>query len=748
MNKKTKILLLIPPSFLFPMGAAYVAATLENAGYDYDIYGFFYDNRAWFKRNRVGADGRGKGEAVRHISMGMSLESLFEVIAREKYDYILAGGLVGFFRWFYGILPQIKGYDPQCKIIMGGGITKDLPETVLFEKLEVDFILKGEAETNLIELMTVLSTGTSRANDLKKVHGLCWKDSVPAIRKNAPVRFDLEKTNILPAWDAFPIDEYISLSDTLLRFNKTFFPVLAGRGCPNVCAFCSPSVGRFAPRSVDSVISEMIHWMGKYNFDFFFIYSEIAFDDESYTQEFCRKYKKKIKKPWVGQLRTDVNFSVETYRLMKETGCMFISMGFESASDRVLKIMRKRTTFGDHMRNLSQAKDSGLNVFGNFMFGHETETAAEIKETFDFLNQHDLISGPSNGLASIIVYPGTGYYRNAEKKGLVADSFKYLLSYSMKAGISYVDIREKDDASKLNVSALSDDDFYNVVCTENIKHRRLYSKRHAAVIAERAFELGSEPGFVFKGKCPTCGNPITFEPGSYHNPLNITKLCDRCYYNVSVDIYQFDELKSYAEHLRVSIKESNKMVVLGSWIMDLIFSGALSIPYKKIIAWVDPENPEVSNRKYFYHLPQLSLAALKAHRYDAIVALRPRCLSTPQIMEGHGLDPDAKIIHLIPDAFNPVISKTLTGKTVAVVGESHSMKRVGKFLAVDKSVAKMKHYSNIQEICDADVKYDLIVLDPEEFHVDRHEFAQRSRYLINEILHAEFLLDGGYYVKR
>jgi radical SAM superfamily enzyme YgiQ (UPF0313 family) len=747
MNHKPKILFILPPAFLFPMGAAYVAATLENAGYGYDIYGFFYDNRAWFKRNRIGADKNSERGAVRNISALMSQDSLFELIARENYEYVLVGGLVGFFRWFYQILPKVKGYNPNCKIIMGGGITKDLPENTIFEKLEVDYILKGEAETNLIELLTLLSMKNPNPCDWFKLPGLCWKDNTSSIRKNATVRFDIEKNILRPSWDSFNIDEYITLSDTLFHFNKTFFPILVGRGCPNVCAFCSPSVGHFTPCSVDSVISEMKYWVDKYDFDFFAIYSEVAFDDESYTQEFCQKYIKEINKPWVGQLRTDVKFSAETYRLMKEAGCMFICMGFESSNDRVLKIMKKRTTFSDHLRNMTQAKEAGLNVVGNFMFGHETETAEEIKETFNFLNQHDLINGPANGIASIIVYPGTGYYRNAEKNGLISDPFKYLLSYSMKAGISSVDIREKDDASRLNISALSNDMFYDVVCTEYIKHRRLYSKRHAAVDVERAFEFGSEAGFIFKGKCPTCGSLINFDPEAYHNPLNITKLCDSCYYSVCVDIYQFLESENYLKFLKVSINSCNKIVVYGGWIMDLIFCGAISISYDKIIAWVDPENPEVSNYKYFYHIPQLSLADLKIQDYDAIITLKPRVFATPQIIEEHGLNPHAIILNLLPDTVNEVIIEAMAGKLVAIAGVSDAAKKVNELLAAKKSAITITNYSNIRDICRTDIKYDYIIFDEDEFGAKRQEFAQNSRYKINAILYAKFLLEGGYYAR-
>jgi len=747
MSNKPKILLLLPPAFLYPMGAACVAATLENAEYDYDIYGFFYDNRAWFKRNRIDMDKICKGGAVRNISAPVSQDVFFELIAKEKYDYLLVGGLVGFFRWFYGILPQVKGYNPNCKIIMGGGITKDLPENTILEKLDLNYILKGEAETNLIALLNVLSQENPKLCDLIKIPGLCWKDGASTIRKNATVRFDIEKNVVIPAWDSFNIEEYISLSDTLLHFNMTFFPILMGRGCPNVCGFCSPSIGRFTPCSVDNVISEMKYWVEKYNFDLFFIYSEVAFVDESYTQDFCHKYIKEIGKPWVGQIRTDVNFSADTYRLMKDAGCIFMGMGFESSNDRVLKIMKKRATFSDHLRNLTRAKEAGLNVFGNFMFGHETETADEIKETFNFINQYDLIQGPANGLAAIIIYPGTSYYRTAEENGLIDDPFKFLLSYSLKAGISAVDVREKHAAARLNISALSDDEFYDVVCTENIKHRRIYSERHAARDVTRTFEFDSEPGFVFEGKCPTCGNPVKFDPKAYLNPLNITKNCDVCYFTVVHNIYQFSDTEKYLEDVKEHIKQSNKIVIYGSWIMDLIYCGALSIPYEKIIAWVDPENPEISNYKYFYHMPQLSLEKLKEHEYDAVITLKPRVLSTPRIIEKYGLNPQCKTINLLPDILNTDIAKALRDKKIAIAGITEAVQKVKELLEVENSAGRIDHFSDVSEICNEKSKYDFVVFDKNECGIDRKEFAQNSRYRINEIFHVEFLYDGGFYTR-
>ena len=429
MKKEQKILLVVPPSFLYPMGFAYVAAVLRKAGKNFDVFGFFYDDRAWF--DRIDTSDRGKQDDIVNLSSADSEAFFFELVEREAYDLILLGGLVGFFRWFRELLPRLKETAPRSRLVLGGGITKDVSERMLFDHLGIDFILRGEAETNLTDFLAALENPDPEGGLLTAVPGLVCRDRQPDSTTRPALRLDLSDSSILPAWDIFNAEEYIKLSDTLFRMERTFFPILAGRGCPNVCAFCSPSVGRFLPRSVDSTISEMKHWADTYEFDFFFIYSEIAFMDEEFTREFCARVSAEIGKPWMGQIRTDVTFSVDTYRLMKDSGCMFINMGFESANDRVLKRMNKGTTVDDHLRNVNRAREAGLRVFGNFMFGHDSETAEEIRETFDFLNRYDLISGPANGLAGIIIYPGTKYHRIAQKRGLTGDPLDFLLTYSV-----------------------------------------------------------------------------------------------------------------------------------------------------------------------------------------------------------------------------------------------------------------------------------------------------------------------------
>jgi hypothetical protein len=89
----------------------------------------------------------------------------------------------------------------------------------------------------------------------------------------------------------------------------------------------------------------------------------------------------------------------------------------------------------------------------------------------------------------------------------------------------------------------------------------------------------------------------------------------------------------------------------------------------------------------------------------------------------------------------------MAGKLVAIAGVSDAAKKVNELLAAKKSAITITNYSNIRDICRTDIKYDYIIFDEDEFGAKRQEFAQNSRYKINAILYAKFLLEGGYYAR-
>ncbi len=743
---EVKTLLLIPPSFLFPMGPAYVAATLERAGYPFDIYAFLYDNRCWFRDSERNAPlDQGNGSAIRWIAGADATAELQRIIHRRQYDYILTGGLVGFFRWFYNVLPPLKGYSPGSLLILGGGMTKDVAAEMLFRHLPIDYALAGEAETNLSELLQLLESGVRSPDELAAVPGLICKDGAAGTRKNPVRRLDLERTDLLPAWDLFPIEEYIRLSDTLLKMEKTFFPILVGRGCPNVCAFCSPSVGRFQARPLDAVLGEMSHWNERHAFDFFFIYSEVAFEDEEFTREFCTRVKTEIGRPWVGQLRTDVEFSVDTYRLMKESGCMFICLGFESACDRVLKAMNKRTTVADHLRNLTRAKEAGLRVFGNFMFGHDQETAEEIHASFAFLDEHKLINTPANGLASIIIYPGTKYYRTAKDRGLVGDELQFLLTYSLRAGIASADIREVEEAGKLNISALTNDRFYETICNENIRFRRAFNRRHRLLNVSRRFAMGATAGFTYRGTCPECGTLVEFAAQETACALDVAKVCPGCYFQVNVDVFAFAEMAAHLSWLKSELERHEHIVVYGPWNMQVLFSGALEVPADRIVAWIDPWQPKTVSRRYFYHYPVSGSNQLEPGRCDVVLCTWPRIVATMDLALSAATERGIPLLNVFPDELNPAVPGIDAGSQIAMCGDSLRIRDLIRQLSAQAGRTKVAHFPQSEVLCSTGSLFDLVVVDPRETTETRQTVALTSTYRIDQVLYPEHLAEGGLY---
>ncbi len=733
---KNKILLIIPPVDLYPLGPAYVASVLESERKGYDVYGFNYNNSAWYKKNSLKEN---KEELVSNIPANNAIENLFQIVRDNQYTYILIGGLVGFFRWFHTIIPTIKGLSPNSIVIMGGGITKDLKGSILFEKLGIDYILGGEAETNLSMFINLLEQGKVNYKEFSCIPGLCWKDNSGAVHKNPTSRFDINKNLVLREWDSLNVEKYIKLSSTWLRSDKTFFPILIGRGCSNVCAFCSPSIGKFTTSDIDNVINEMKYWRSKYDFDFFNTYSEIAFDDDEYTQEFCRRYIDEIGIPWVGQLRTNVNFYDKTYEIMNEANCMFLFFGFESSNDRVLKKMKKNATYGDHIRNLNQARKAGLKVFGNFMFGHLTETAEEIRETFDFISTYDLTSNPAYfGLASIITYPGTGYYRYAEKEGLINDPFQFLLSYSLKAGISDVNIRNITNDKKLNISALNDDDYFDVICSENIKYFFKYYEKHSIKDFESNFLLGENPGWIFSGDCPTCGNKIEFSKDSFVNPLNINTSCDNCYYTAIVDIYKLPEFKEILNNIKKQLNGSKRIVFVGSEIMDLLFNSSIALNYDNIISWYNHSDPNQSEKDFFYSKRQIKLKDLPESKCDTIVTIgEVDCVH--QII---GVDDKVQVVNIIPNIYNNHLLNLMKGKKIAIVKSKQLLSIIHHFENIN---IEYEMYGSLTELINAEL-FDFVLFDPEKEQISRNIFSMRSQYRIEQIIEPSLINYGGYLV--
>lgn len=207
--------------------------------------------------------------------------------------------------------------------------------------------------------------------------------------------------------------------------------LLTSRVCPWQCVFCNensyiPNMGR---RSVDSVIDELNYLDRKYGVGSVVIHDSMFFQNPSWLREWIDKYPRKANKVWpywaAGRADTVRQWPDLFEALVKETNWSTISIGFESGSDRILRLLNKECTEEDNFfaidllnRIADEQKAKGKTVpyfWSNIMLGIPGEEPEDAFKTMRMLKRMRYVY-PS--ISFYAPYPGSalGYQLIAEGK--------------------------------------------------------------------------------------------------------------------------------------------------------------------------------------------------------------------------------------------------------------------------------------------------------------------------------------------
>jgi anaerobic magnesium-protoporphyrin IX monomethyl ester cyclase len=91
---------------------------------------------------------------------------------------------------------------------------------------------------------------------------------------------------------------------------------------------------------------------------------------------------------WGAEVRLERYWTRERCRDLRSGGCVAVSVGFESASQRVLDAMGKGTRLSDMRRTIANLADAGIAVQIMAFTGFPTETYDEAMATISFLERH------------------------------------------------------------------------------------------------------------------------------------------------------------------------------------------------------------------------------------------------------------------------------------------------------------------------------------------------------------------------
>ena len=253
---------------------------------------------------------------------------------------------------------------------------------------------------------------SATGHPLSAIRGLAWRDECGEIRINPDRPFirDLDDLPV-PLHRLLPWDRYRAPN---IRGPYTF--IVTGRGCQAGCRFCIKHVtygSAVRVRSPENVLQELrLLWqMGLRNVH---MYADSFTASREQVMGICEgMIREGLKFKWLCNSRVDY-VDPEMLRTMARAGCWLIAWGIESASAEIRQRVHKGTTEDKIVRALRWSKEAGIMNWGYFIIGLPGETEDTIRRTIDLAKRLPLDLALFHIAAP---YPGTPFFFEVIQNG-------------------------------------------------------------------------------------------------------------------------------------------------------------------------------------------------------------------------------------------------------------------------------------------------------------------------------------------
>lgn len=432
-----RILLLRPPSVFAraaysaavtpPLATAYLAASLRAEGHEVRVL------------DALGAavDHIGPSYAPGICYRGLRDESIVERAQRAAPDGI---GITATFSqdWPHirRTIAALRRALPAVPIFVGGEHATAAPEHVLETSPGVDVVALGEGEGTVVDLAAWCDGRLA----LEDVPGIAHRDARGAVRR-APRRARLRDVDALPwpAWDLVDLDPYWRVGEGNGVERGRAIPILATRGCPYQCTFCSSPqmwTTRYVMRRPERVADEIEHWVGTYGIENVDFADLTAIIKRSWILAFCAEMRRRaLGVSW--QLPNGTRSEAldrEVLHALRDAGCTNLSYAPETGSARTLAAIRKKASLAAMTESIREAKRNDLSVKCNFVIGFPRETRRDVLETIAFALRLAAMGVDDAGLYLFSPYPGTEdfeYLRSTGRIGALDDAYFASLTSTM-----------------------------------------------------------------------------------------------------------------------------------------------------------------------------------------------------------------------------------------------------------------------------------------------------------------------------
>lgn len=423
-NRETKKeIVLIKPPILFsknaystpitmPLGLAYMASVLDKAQFRVRIIDC---PGLGMEEIRLTQNGKFK---IQGIDVDKSLE-----LIGPNTD-IIGVSIMFSQEWslIRDYIKKIRQKFPHTTIIVGGEHPTAMPEYTLRDSPAIDYLVLGEGELTLLELVFKLRTKQS----IHDVSGIAYLKEKQFIKTGLAPRMANIKAMPWPKWDLIDVEPYFQPNFTMGIAHGRNIGILATRGCPYQCTFCSnPTMWttRYTMRPVEDVVDEIQTYIKIFKVNSIDFYDLTAIVKKDWILNFAKElHRREIQIIW--QLPSGTrseNIDEEVISALANSGCQFLVYAPESGSKKTLEMVKKRVNLNNLQKSVSIALRYGINVKVNFIIGFPFETRQSMWKTLSFVWKLALMKTDDANIATFTPYPGSEMFDELNKENVFGE---------------------------------------------------------------------------------------------------------------------------------------------------------------------------------------------------------------------------------------------------------------------------------------------------------------------------------------
>ncbi|MEM9489851.1 MAG: radical SAM protein, partial [Myxococcota bacterium] len=264
----------------------------------------------------------------------------------------------------------------HVKVFVGGPGAAKVNHAALVAA-RFDYLLRTEAEGRFRELLQHARGGDV---DLSTIPGLTWREG-GELRRSPQITAHLNLNTL-------PLPDYTDMAD--LGGGRVVYESV--RGCPYRCEFCDyPFLmgnKKFRYKGAERIVTD---WQSMHDTmgvrDILCLDSLFTVPPKRLLEVCDRMIESGLSKKlrWGCYARPNDLASLEIAERMREAGCEYVYVGFESGSDEVLEFMNKKCKVEHSARAIENTRKVGMLTFGLFISGFPGETPEMFAKTRQFL---------------------------------------------------------------------------------------------------------------------------------------------------------------------------------------------------------------------------------------------------------------------------------------------------------------------------------------------------------------------------